>query len=364
MATNKNQHFVPRCYLKAFTQDGQNLAINLLNLDLERCIPLAPVKSQCSGDYFYGQDAILENAIQAVEQGYAKVVERIHLPGYRLTDGDRSLLRIFILFQHMRTEAASRRSVEIFDGMEHVVGQEVPDFKPSIKESVQMAMRTFAETMHILDDLKVCIFRNKTGRPFITSDDPAVMTNRWHMEDARVRRKSPGIVSCGAVFFFPISPRMLCLAFDGDVYSVPHEAGWVDVRNVRDVEAINQHQLLSAQANIYFREWEHRDWLLSCCRNISHMRLPSRHRINYAVLDRVEGDHKVYRTVNSEEVGDHTEALIHSQSLLPKPASWPSQLKWRSRGYVYTNGTGAGYVRAAHTAHRASTGFWKEPSKK
>lgn len=45
VATNKNQHFVPRCYLKAFTQGGENLAINLLNLDRQRTIPAAPVNN-------------------------------------------------------------------------------------------------------------------------------------------------------------------------------------------------------------------------------------------------------------------------------------------------------------------------------
>lgn len=70
MATNKNQHFVPRCYLKVFTGKGENLAINLLNLDRQRCIVAAPVKNQCSGDYLYGQDEALENAIRAAEGGY------------------------------------------------------------------------------------------------------------------------------------------------------------------------------------------------------------------------------------------------------------------------------------------------------
>jgi len=104
--------------LKAFTQDGKNAAVNLLNLDRERCIPGTPVKNQCSGDYFYGQDVQLEKAIQTVETEYAAAVARIQKPGDRLTDNDRFVLRIFILFQYMRTEAASRRSVEMFGGME------------------------------------------------------------------------------------------------------------------------------------------------------------------------------------------------------------------------------------------------------
>ena len=363
MATNKNQHFVPRCYLKAFTIGGGNLAINLLNLDRERCIPKAPVKNQCSGDYFYGQDLQLEKAIQAVESEYAAAVARIHLPGYRLTDNDRSVLRIFILFQHMRTEAASRRSVEMFSGMEKVIGEGVPDLKPSIKEAVQMAMRVFASEMYLLDDLKVCLLRNRTTTPFVSSDDPAVMTNKWHMEDLRARHKSPGLMSCGVAFFLPLSPRVMCVAYDGDVYSISHEAGWTEVRKERDVKAFNEHQFLNAQVNVYFREWEDGEWILNAFTAVSNRRLPCRYRINYAVLDKVDGDNKVYRAVKREEAGDHTEALIHSEVLMPRPSRWPSQLQWRPKGFVYTNGTGAGYIRAAQTRFRTAGGYWREPAK-
>lgn len=185
VATNKNQHFVPRCYLKAFTVDGQNTAINLLNLDRQRAVMAAPVKNQCSGNYFYGQDDRLETAIRSVEGGYAAAVARIHSPKYELTDGDRDVLRTFMLFQHMRTEAASRRSVEIFSAFETSIGTSIPGLKPSVKEAVQIAMRAFADEMHLFDDLKVCLVRNKTKTPFVTSDDPAVVANRWHKEDVR-----------------------------------------------------------------------------------------------------------------------------------------------------------------------------------
>ncbi len=165
------------------------------------------------------------------------------------------MLRTFMLFQHMRTEAASRRSVEMFAGMEHTIGTPLPDFKPSIKEAVQFAMRAFAEEMHLFDDLKVCLVRNRTSRPFVTSDDPAVIANRWHKEDPRVRHKSPGLMACGTSVFLPLSPRTLCVAYDGNVYSMPHQNGWTEVRRESDVNAFNEQQFLNASANVYFRDW-------------------------------------------------------------------------------------------------------------
>lgn len=360
MATNKNQHFVPRCYLKAFTQGGENLAINLLNLDRERAIPAAPVKNQCSGDYFYGQDDRLEAAIRSVESAFAATVTRIQGPGYRLTDVDRSVLRTFMLFQHMRTEAASRRSVEMLAGMEQTIG--APVSKPSIKGAVQFAMRAFAEEMHLFDDLKVCLVRNRTSRPFITSDDPAVVANRWHKEDQRVRHKSPGLMACGTIVFLPLTPRVLCVAYDGDVYSMSHQNGWTEARREVDVSSFNEQQFLNAWANVYFRDWTDSDWVRSTFLSVQGRRLDTRHRVTYAVLDGIYGEHKRYRVVDCADAEAHQEGIIHTQTLFPTPSRWPTQIQWRAKGSVYTNGTGAGYIRAARTKFRRVSGYWRESS--
>ena len=95
MATNKNQHYVPRCHFKPFTKDEEGLSINLFNLDQRRLIRNAPVKNQCSGDYFYGQDAELEQLIQNLEGGYGEIRKAVHETRYRLSDDHREALRDF-----------------------------------------------------------------------------------------------------------------------------------------------------------------------------------------------------------------------------------------------------------------------------
>ena len=55
MANLKNQHFVPRCLLKPFTQDGEGKAINVYNIRHDKLIQNAPVKGQCARDYLYGE---------------------------------------------------------------------------------------------------------------------------------------------------------------------------------------------------------------------------------------------------------------------------------------------------------------------
>jgi len=178
MANYKNQHFVPRCYLKPFTQDREGRALNLHNLDAGRSIPRVSARDQCSGDYFYGDDLKLEKQLQPLEASYGRLLDRIQDENYQLNGDDRTELRRFWLLQHLRTEAASRRTVEMFDQLEADAGEIPQGYRTNIRDAVKQAMSVFFHTPDLLDDLSVCLVRNTTDRSFITSDNPAVMGNR------------------------------------------------------------------------------------------------------------------------------------------------------------------------------------------
>ena len=353
MATNKNQHFVPRCYLRPFTTEASDRAINLYNIDRQKVIVGAPLKHQCSGDYFYGKDERLEAGIQATESAYAAAVKMILSPGYKLTDEHRSLLKIFWLMQHLRTEAASRRSVEMSDAMRKIVGEEGSPFRLEIKEAVQIAMGTFAESIHILDDLKVVLIRNRTNVPFVTSDDPAVLTNRWHLHNAKRFDRTFGLQSAGDLMLLPITPRVLAVVYDGDVHSITHDGGWADLKDDRDADAFNQHQYLNCRANIFLRDERFGSLVHESYSRTARLRPPQRHRLTYAVKDQTVGEHTRYVVVDPATAREHAEAIIHTETVHATPANWPRLLSWRGGAHVYTNGTGLGYVRKAFT-HRAT----------
>ena len=345
MATNKNQHFVPRCYLRSFTLDSNNVAINLFNIDRKILISSAPVKHQCSRDYFYGKDEQkLENALQFMETSYAKALKEILKPGYQLTKLHKIILQRFWLLQNMRTEAASLRAVEMTLTMEETVGSEVENFKLEIKEAVHLAMQTFSETIDSVDDLKGCLIKNRTNTPFVSSDDPAILTNRWHQQDNRAIGQSFGLHSAGNIILLPLSPDILFVGYDGDVYSMPHKNGWIDVTNKHDIFAFNQHQILNCRANIFLHDTAHYEEMLDLYNDIKNLRPVSRYVMYYAVLDSKEGEYSRYRVVKPP-YDKNKEAMIHSQTIYPVPSKWPRQIRNRPKGSVYTNGTGMGYVR-------------------
>lgn len=365
MATNKNQHFVPRCHLRPFTKDEGDASINVFNLDRRKLISNAPVKNQCSRDYFYGKDELLESAIQSLESAYGATIRAIRSPGYSLQEGHKALLRKFWLFQSLRTEAASRRSVEMAADLQNFAGEGPESFRLDINQAVQTAMRVFADAMDAVDGLKVCLVRNRTTLPFVTSDDPAILTNRWYLEDRRASGRSFGFQSSGALALLPLTPKILCIAYDSDVYSIQHDQGWVDTRRENDVRALNQHQLLNCFANVYLHDAAHSSELSAQYEAAASRRLPARHRFHVAVRDRTEGEYTRYRVVTPEEalaIGDDT--LFHSEALHYTPTLWPALVRWRSPGSVFTNGTGVKYVRREiATTIQSHREFWRESAR-
>jgi hypothetical protein len=347
MADNKNQHFVPKAHLKAFSVRGEGRAIHLFNLDRARVILNAPVKHQCALDYFYGQDERLEHAIQVVEGGYAQCVSSLHHPGAVLRDFHVTMLRRFAYLQHLRTEAAARRSAEMTFAMTSVPGadMEQPTFKEAVRSSVIEAMRHYAETMSVVDDLKVRIVRNLTSDPFITSDDPAVLANRWHQRNEYARHRSFGIVSAGTQLFLPLSPTLLAILLDGDVYTAENRRGWIDVSDPADIAACNHHQVLNCAANLYFGEASATDYVRSAASTVAHLRPHKRFEVFTAVPDGGTETHTRYKVVQDLDLREHEGVLIHVKSIKPAPSKWPSFLKFRSGRFVFTNDTGAGYRR-------------------
>jgi hypothetical protein len=125
MADNKNQHFVPKAHLKFFSVRGAGRAIHLFNLDRAQIFCDASVKNQCARDYFYGQVASLERALQLVEGGYARCVSSLHEPRALVGNLHVTVLRRFAYLQHLRTEAAARRSAELTFAMTAVRGADI-----------------------------------------------------------------------------------------------------------------------------------------------------------------------------------------------------------------------------------------------
>lgn len=362
MASNKNQHFVPRCYLRPFTTDDNKKTINLFNLDRAKIIKGAPIKNQCSRDYFYGSDQLLEDAIQSTERAYASIIGNLIDYKTPIPYSTRKLFFRFFLLQQIRTEAASSRAVEIGKETNDLVGHSTQVFTTEIKEAVQHSLLAYSETMSYIDDLKLVLIKNNTSTPFITSDDPAVIVNRWAQHSRKVRKSGVGLTSAGLICVLPISPEVCCYAYDSSIYSIQHKNNWISCKKQSDIDAINDLQYHNCFANVYFNSITADDIFALHQRNLNS-RAPSRHRIIFAIRDITEGDYARYAVVDPDDAPENAEALIHTEHLGIKPQKWPSFLRWRSNGYAYSNYTGVGYIRQYHVGLYSGGSFQKVKAK-
>ena len=319
--------------------------MNIYNIDKQNMIPLAPVRHQCSKAYFYGNDESLESAIQSLEAAYANILRRITNHKYVMTEADVVLLQRFWLFQYLRTEAASMRSVQVMNGATEAMGLSGSEYRLEIKSAVKSAMLTFAENMDIMNDMSACLVRNECEIPFITSDDPAILTNRLYLEYLPRHGRSFGLQQSGNVTILPLTPSILFLGYDRNIYTIRDKNGWISLRTGNDARAFNEHQILNCRANIFLGDDFNVSEISSECSRIGDRRPAAHHRIHTMIFERRQGDHSIYRVVDPSEAQEHGEMMVHIEAVYPAPSRWPTHLAARPKGTVFTNGTAEGYIR-------------------
>jgi len=379
MAENKNQHFVHKGYLKPFCVPENPKTIAVLNISRNLYIPSSPVKSECSKSYFYGKSPELEGLMQELEGGYNAVIKNLCTPGYSLTESDRKSLLRFWLFQHSRTEAKAKQGVQMASSMADAYDVDPNENNFDQKKAIETGLDIFLSYNNRLDDLKVRLLKNKTKNAFITSDDPAILCNKWYQVDPRPKRYNfgGGLGSSGTVLILPLTPTILFVAFDGDVYSLPHKNNWANTTSVMDVNAFNQQQHLNCFKNIYCVDEENYRVAKNELENTKARRLTQKYEIEYMVEEDkfpIKGQRLVailedgtrFVEVTKEEARQTGSALVRSRRVFPEPPIWPRILKLRPKGSVYTNGSYGGFMRKAHAELKVmfepDMEFWREPS--
>ncbi|MES1973315.1 MAG: DUF4238 domain-containing protein [Pseudomonadota bacterium] len=346
MADRKNQHFVPRTLLKPWTQGSEGKAINLYNIRAACGIPKAPVKNQCSRDYFYGKDLQIETWLGHGEDAFRRVVATLPSTDPSHTAAALEMLRDFSYLQAIRTERSLAEEAEMLREMYDQVYLEMlppeDDPLPTHEQIVREAMERWQETSLILHDLKGVLVVNESRVPFIISDNPAIHTNRLHVQ--RFKNGNFGIQQAGMILTMPISPRVAVLYYDGDVYTIPAQRGMnLVVTKDADAQAFNEFQYLSAGENLYFADWGELARIEAGFPELSDRRLRVHFRFNLLVPK--AGEEEIYVKAPAHVVAPEGKSIIHLEAMSYQPRLWPSELRFRPDGTGYSNGSGAGYLR-------------------
>jgi hypothetical protein len=344
MPERKNQHFVPRALLKPWTLDGKSKAIHLYNIRADRGVPNAPVKNQCSRDYFYGADLKLETWLGQGEELYARTVRPLPSNDAELTGVALKILRHFTHLQLIRTERSIAEEADALRELyDHVFHGELPEGEelPGHEQIVAEAIERWREMAPILDDLKALLVINDSAVPFVITDDPAVHTNKLHTH--WLGSANFGTQQSGMILTMPISPRLAVLYYDGHVYTCPDKkACHLHITSDSDAQAFNELQFLKANENIYFRDWDQLASIREGVAAIADRRLAV--HFKFHLLVPVEGKEGMFE--EAEDISLKPEhSIIHQESVSFRPRAWPSKLRYRHDMSGFGNGSAGGYVR-------------------
>ncbi|MGF6903924.1 DUF4238 domain-containing protein [Paraburkholderia sp. GAS348] len=259
MPDNKKHHYVPKFYLRRFSDDENS--INLYVLKTQKKIISANLANQCYRDYFYGRDPKFEKEIGGIEGRASEILKEISATDRLPSDGQARMdLLIFVLMQSARTayaaaemdEMAEKFIKHVFAGKAKAEGINLDNLRIGMKEPAVHALSMSMGLYPLLLDLSPRLILNCTAEGFIVSDNPVIMYNQFL--NFRAYAANTGYGAKGLQIFLPIDDRRTLMLFDSSIYSAPGTNGaTVNISNVRDVYALNVLQMCSATSTIYFK---------------------------------------------------------------------------------------------------------------
>jgi hypothetical protein len=353
-ALHKNQHYVPRTHLRPFSHRSEGKTIDLFAETQGRVITGASTSGQCSKSYFYGEDGVLEKSLQELEGHYASTVRKILAYTGGQSPELRGWMRMFWCAQWVRTESAAQNAKAMLTGAADLISHPPLAEGPAHGRWVLVSMGAMKDAYEFTDDLAAALLINKTNTPFLTSDNPAVTTNKLHTFDARVSGPGSGhgLNSAGATLFLPLSPWHAICYYDPDVYRMPGNADVVQIKNAEDVHALNELQVLYCHRNAYFSQDFPHEWVRREFETTKAERAKPLWEISFAVAEGASDGRERYRVLPKGAPVERRNGLIITEQVHRKPSRWPSFLMWKPRGYAFDTRTGAGVVRRSYFANR------------
>lgn len=279
MSKKANQHYVPQFYFRLFSDDGKSICV--FNRKDGKSVNTAPIKGQASKHNFYGSQEI-EDGFSTLESFFSRTLRALKscIDLREISEADQFLTLQAIVFQKARTLAARNRSQPMNDRMAKLWleaainnNEELSDVQKleyisdlklleigTLKFHLEQIKDSLAQA-HLLGDLTPLLLENRTNRPFIFSDSPAVFHNSYY---GNVKAQGVlGFTTPGLQVFFPISEKRVLLLIDSRHYLFKkiRPGNVIHIRELRDIASINSLQIHSATTTIYFSDYKYVEYV-------------------------------------------------------------------------------------------------------
>lgn len=266
----KNQHYIPKFYLRNFSYNNNQKQIGVFNLAREFYHQTAKLKTQGSKSYFYGYDGKIEDALGKIESRISPIIKNI-VDADTLPDKNSSAhftLLTFIVLTHLRSPIA----LQSIQGMDKEMSRRIEQLSPEIdkekyipkmshQEQVAFALSMVKDIIPILIDLDFKIISNKSTRPFISSDFPIVRYNQF-LEQHNWERGTTGYGTVGLQVFLPLNSNKMLIIYDSGVYKVGFKKrNILELHQDREIDDLNVLQFLNSFETIFFDQHANEEYI-------------------------------------------------------------------------------------------------------
>lgn len=234
MNTKKNnkrrQHYVPKFYLRNFSENDKSVGI--YRFKENKIIKYGSINENLWEEYFYGEDAVVENKLAEYEGIWDNIISTI-IKTERLPKDPRALvqLRYFMLMTSARTLKRGNQTNDIYSTViKKVLEVENPELFEKIMRGNKdelivkidypalLFMSVVQELLPIVLDLKIDLLINKSSIDYVTSDNPVVLCNELFQEKNLSR--GFGLGEYGIQLIVPVSPQIAICMYDSEVYTI------------------------------------------------------------------------------------------------------------------------------------------------
>lgn len=262
MPNKKKQHYIPKFYLKFFSNFDSKTHIGLLNLKNGKYVGSASIDGQNKEDYFYGIETEIEGALAVLENKTCEIIREIiqnkNLPP--IESEDYYILLVYVMYQQRRTKFSALKKNNLLNQVSQMLlndrlvpDNEIADIKFEYNYPGLAALEVVPELIAVVSDLKCKLITNKTKESFITSDHPVAKWNQF-LNIKKHRDPRTGLAMRGLKLFFPISPTITLVYYDSDVYNIGKEDSNVELFSSKDVWLLNLIQTFSCNEIIFFNQ--------------------------------------------------------------------------------------------------------------
>jgi hypothetical protein len=252
LAENKKQHYVPKTYLKHFS-NGK--VFSVLNVDNDMIYEDVSYASQCYENYFYGNNLVWEKRLNSMEKQWGMVLDKI-CRGENIDDNDKTLLKQFSIYQYNRTVAREqfnitsyienlRETAKVILQRNEISDEDFGDFlEQKAKEitSPEKSLEMVESLEELINDLEVIVIDCISETKLISSDAPVICINPFEPHGV-------GFGCMGLLIFFPVSDTKLVVIYDVKMYKSNSNISVISDK--QEIHNLNAYQYISAERIIY-----------------------------------------------------------------------------------------------------------------